>query len=195
MYNQADLDLNGDGQTDLTDNACGDLPNITLDKTVLGVVANADGTFTVSYQITVSNNGGATGIYTLVDEAAFDDDVTILNGGFTISTGGPALAGQFTGDPSPLTLVANQEIAAGATHTFVIDYRASLDLSDNSTDGGDNVYTSCADATGGNGSEPGQGLFNMASLDLNGDGTADLTDDVCVDVPTADLSAHQACEQ
>jgi uncharacterized repeat protein (TIGR01451 family) len=188
LYNLAQLDVDGDGDADIEDDACGDLPNITLDKGLLGVTDNGDGTFVVSYQIVVTNNGGATGTYGLVDVPAFDDDVIILGGGFLIQQGGPAIAGSFTGDPTPLTLATNQSIAAGATHTYTVDFVAELDLSVGSTDGGDNEYTACADPSGGNGSEPGQGLYNRAELDLNNDGTPDLVDDVCGDVPTADLS-------
>ena len=188
LYNLAELDADGDGDVDLEDDACGDLPNITLDKTLLGVTDNGDGTFTASYQITVSNNGGAEGTYSLDDVAEFDDDVIIISGGFLIERGGAPLSGNFVGDPSPLNLATNEAIAAGATHTYTIDYLADLDLSEGSTDGGDNVYTACADPSGGDGSEPGQGLYNRAELDLDGDGNPDLEDDVCGDVPTADLS-------
>eukprot|EP00903_Cladosiphon_okamuranus_P000629 g627.t1 len=188
LYNLAELDADGDGDVDLEDDACGDLPNITLDKTLLGVTDNGDGTFTASYQITVSNNGGAEGTYSLDDVAEFDDDVIIISGGFLIERGGAPLSGNFVGDPSPLNLATNEAIAPGATHTYTIDYLADLDLSEGSTDGGDNVYTACADPSGGDGSEPGQGLYNRAELDLDGDGNPDLEDDVCGDVPTADLS-------
>jgi uncharacterized repeat protein (TIGR01451 family) len=188
LYNLAQLDTNGDGQPDSSDDACGDLPNITMEKTALGVTANPDGTFGVSYLITVTNNGGAEGTYSLTDQAAFDDDITIIAGGFTIDRDGVVLAGNFIGDPSPLTLATNETIAAGSTHTYQIDYLASIDLSPNSTDGGDNEYTACTDPDGGNGSNPGEGLYNMASLDLNDDGIPEITDDVCLDIPSADLS-------
>ena len=188
LYNLAQLDADGDGDVDIEDDACGDLPNITLDKILLGVTDNGDGTFTASYQILVSNNGGAEGNYSLDDVAEFDDDVIIISGGFLIERGGTPIAGNFVGDPSPLSLATNEPIAPGATHTYTIDYLAELDLSDGSTDGGDNVYTACEDPDGGDGSEPGQGLYNRAELDLDGDGEPDLEDDVCGDVPTADLS-------
>ncbi|MEL6656096.1 MAG: SdrD B-like domain-containing protein [Bacteroidota bacterium] len=188
LYNLAELDSDGDGDIDIEDDACGDLPNITLDKILLGVTDNGDGTFTASYQILVSNNGGAEGTYSLDDVAEFDDDITIINGGFEIDRGGTPLAGSFIGDPSPLNLATNEAIAPGATHTYTIDYLAEIDLSEDSTDGGDNVYTPCEDPSGGDGSNPGEGLYNRAELDLNDDGTPDLEDDVCGDVPRADLS-------
>ncbi|MGH1438402.1 MAG: SdrD B-like domain-containing protein, partial [Lewinella sp.] len=188
LYNLAELDSDNDGDFDIEDDACGDLPNITLDKGLIGVTDNGDGTFGVSYQILVTNNGGAAGTYGLVDVPAFDDDVIILGGGFLIEQGGTPLSGAFTGDPTPLTLATNQSIDAGATHTYTIDFVAELDLSEDSTDGGDNEYTACADPSGGDGSNPGEGLYNRAELDLNNDGTPDLVDDVCGDVPTADLS-------
>ena len=41
------------------------------------------GTFTINYQVVVSNLSGATGHYTLKDSPAFDNDVTIINGSYS----------------------------------------------------------------------------------------------------------------
>jgi hypothetical protein len=55
LYNKAELDRTGDGLTDITDDACGDIPNVTMVKNFVNVIPNANGTFTVNYQIIVGN--------------------------------------------------------------------------------------------------------------------------------------------
>ena len=52
-HNKAELDRNGDGITDLTDDACGDLPYVTMVKTWVALQQNANGTYTVTYQVIV----------------------------------------------------------------------------------------------------------------------------------------------
>jgi hypothetical protein len=44
LFNQAELDLNDDGTPDVIDDACGDLPSIELDKSLIGVVDQGNGT-------------------------------------------------------------------------------------------------------------------------------------------------------
>ncbi|MBK7807580.1 MAG: hypothetical protein IPJ51_14995 [Saprospiraceae bacterium] len=58
LYNRAELDRTGDGITDITDDACGDLPNVTLRKDIVSVTPAAGGTYNVSYKIIVGNTGG-----------------------------------------------------------------------------------------------------------------------------------------
>ena len=65
-----------------TDDACGDLPYVTMVKNLVEVVPNANGTYTVNYAIVVNNVGGATGSYSLKDTPQFDNDVTINSGSY-----------------------------------------------------------------------------------------------------------------
>ena len=81
------------------------------------------------------------------------------------------------------TLATNATIASGATHTYNVSFNVTLNLEPGSADGGDNVYTACGVVGNGPGSQPGQGLYNKAELDRTGDGTTDVTDDACGDLP------------
>jgi hypothetical protein len=136
LYNLAQIDVTGDGQPDRSDDACGNLPNVILDKTFVSATVQPNGSYNVVYTIAVTNNGGAQGTYTLTDTPGFDDDVTINSGNYTGEAAGALSAGTST-------LTTNNSIAAGTTETFTLTYNVTLDLRANSTDGGDNVYTAC----------------------------------------------------
>ena len=177
LYNKAELDRTGDGVTDVTDDACGDLPYVTMVKNLGSVTANANGTYTVTYQVIVNNIGGATGSYSLKDTPQFDNDVTINNGSYSGQASGSMNTSGST------TLATNATIASGATHTYNVSFNVTLNLEPGSSDGGDNVYTACGVVGNGPGSQPGQGLYNKAELDRTGDGVTDVTDDACGDLP------------
>ena len=183
LYNKADLDRNADGTFEVTDDACGDLPYIVMKKDVVTVTANANGTYVVSYKITVENKGGSTGTYSLTDKPQFDDDITIQGGGFTATLACcPSISGLIIGSPTSIVLATNASLGAGQTDIYTIDLVVSLDLSASS--GGDNTYTKCVGGSGNNGTfGPNQGLYNKAELDRNGDGTVEVTDDACEDLP------------
>ncbi|MBK9735313.1 MAG: T9SS type A sorting domain-containing protein [Saprospiraceae bacterium] len=181
LYNKAELDKTGDGQTDITDDACGDLPNVIMRKDFVGTVAKANGSFDVSYAIVVNNTGGATGTYSLKDTPLFDTDVVINSGTY----GGQASGSMLTSGPT--TLGTGVSIAAAATQTYNVTFNVTLKLDDAVGLTGDNVYTSCAVSGNGPGSGPGQGLYNKAELDKTGDGQTDITDDACGDIPNITL--------
>jgi hypothetical protein len=177
LYNRAELDRNGDGITDLTDDACGDLPYVIMRKDIVSVNANQNGTYTVNYAIIVNNIGGATGRYTLRDIPLFDNDVVILSGTFSGQASGSMNTSGYT------TLANNVFINAGVTHLYNVSFIVTMDLSPGSDDPGDNIYTPCAVPGNGPGSAPNQGLYNRAELDRTGDGITDITDDACGDLP------------
>ncbi len=181
LFNRAELDVNGDGNADITDDACGDLPNITMRKDFVGAVPNGNGTYNVTYTVTVSNNGGASGAYTLKDTPSFDNDVTINSGTYSGQAGGSMSTSGTT------TLATNAAIAAGATHNYTITFNVSLNLAPGSPDGGNNIYTPCQVPGNGPGSGPGQGLYNRAELDTDNDGDTDITDDACGDLPNINM--------
>jgi hypothetical protein len=181
LYNKAELDKTGDGLTDITDDACGDLPNVTMVKNFVSATPNANGSYNVTYQILVNNNGGATGTYGLKDTPLFDNDVVINSGSYSGQASGTL---NTTGST---TLASNASIIAGANHVFNLTFNVTLDLNAGSTDGGDNVYTACAVAGNGPGSSPLQGLYNRAELDRNNDGVTDSSDDACGDLPNVTL--------
>ncbi|MBK8701080.1 MAG: hypothetical protein IPN29_16690 [Saprospiraceae bacterium] len=176
MYNKAEVDRTGDGITDIADDACGDIPYVTMVKNFVGVTTNANGTYTINYAVVVNNQGGATGSYSLKDTPLFDNDVEINSGTYSGQASGSM---NTTGST---TLATNASIAAGATHTYNVSFIVSMDLTPGSA-GGDNVYTACGLIGNGPGSLPGQGLYNKAEVDRTGDGITDITDDACGDIP------------
>ncbi len=66
---------------DLGDNrACAPLPQINLAKTVVSMVENPNGTFTVIYEVTATNNGDGAGIYDIDDDFTPGTNVTLVGG-------------------------------------------------------------------------------------------------------------------
>ncbi len=175
LYNQSSLDLDNDGTPEETDEACGDLPNVYIEKTVTSFVAMANGNHMVTYEICAFNNGGADGMYDLYDTPAFDDDIMIIAADYNCTVGGngtlpvPVPAGGWL-------LLDDQDISPGAQQCCTIDIEVTIDMSPAS--GGDNMMTGCGSTNGGD-PAPGEALYNAASLDLNNDGTPDETDDAC----------------
>ncbi|MFZ1424963.1 MAG: SdrD B-like domain-containing protein [Saprospiraceae bacterium] len=178
LYNLSKLDTNNDGTPEETYEACGDLPYVTHDKTLASIVPLGGNMYNVTYQIVVKNLGGVNSQYDLVDQAGFDDDITINNTTYTSNApgnpGGP-LAGS-----GPWTMANNQAIGIGSTHTYNLVVKVTLDL--NVGSGGDNVYKKCGQTIPGT-PVTGEGLFNKSKIDTNDDGTYEETDEVCGDLP------------
>ena len=112
LYNKAELDRNGDGVTDITDDACGDIPYVAMVKNLGSITANANGSYTVNYSIVVTNVGGSNGIYSPKDTPQFDNDVTINNGSYSGQASGSM---NTTGST---TLATNSSIAK-RRHTHI----------------------------------------------------------------------------
>ncbi|MBK8701075.1 MAG: T9SS type A sorting domain-containing protein [Saprospiraceae bacterium] len=176
LYNKAEVDRTGDGITDIADDACGDIPYITMVKNFNSVIPKPNGSFTVNYSIVVSNLGGASGTYNLKDTPLFDNDVVITSGFFSGQASGSMNTSGST------TLATNITIGAGDTHTYNVSFNVIIDLTPG-TPVGDNIYYPCEVAGNGPGSWPGQGLYNKAELDWTSDNITDITDDACGDLP------------
>ncbi|MBK8425846.1 MAG: hypothetical protein IPL27_07715 [Lewinellaceae bacterium] len=116
------MDSDNDGDTDITDDACGDLPNINMVKNFVSAVPTGNGTFNVTYTIVVSNPGTVAGTYGLKDTPLFDNDVTINSGTYSGQASGSMNISGTT------TLATNATIAAGATHTYTVTFNVSLNL-------------------------------------------------------------------
>jgi hypothetical protein len=82
LFNRATLTQPGQPGRDA--DACGDVPNIVHDKEFVSATA-ANGGWNVVYRIVATNNGGASGVYTLSDQPAMDNDVTINSASFVSS--------------------------------------------------------------------------------------------------------------
>jgi hypothetical protein len=184
LFNEAGLDINNDGTPDATDEACGELPHYTLDKTLSDISQTGPYDWTVTYNIEVCNDGGAIGSYDLNDLPEFDDDIAIVGASYTTD------AFEHPSNPGPTTLAGSgpwdladmQSIEPGECQLYVVSVMVEMDLQDNSSPG-DGVYSACGD-NGGAGPVPGEGLYNEAQLDTNGDGMPNQSDDDCGDLPS-----------
>jgi hypothetical protein len=182
LYNATSLDLNNDGLPEQRDEVCGDLPYVTHDKS--GPVISAqlpNRSYNVTYTVKVRNSGGAAGVYTLYDTPTFENDITINSASYTSDIAGlvPSILSLTNGTQN--TLSSSQSIAVGAEQTYTLVYNVSLDLT-TATAGVYDTYTACGTATPGN-PAPGEGLYNMTSLDDGSNGSIDETDEVCGDLP------------
>jgi len=172
LFNRSLLDVNNDGTPDETDEACEDLPYIIHEKVFSTAIQTGPNSFDAIYLITVMNNGGASGIYTLRDQPMFDDDVIINSAEY--SSTAPGNPGTNLLGTGPWFLGIDQSISAGAIHSYVVTVGVTIDLED---DLGDDEYDECE------GGGPGSGMFNMSFLDVNGDTTEDETDEDCGEIP------------
>jgi hypothetical protein len=142
--------------------------------------------YEVSYQVLVKNTGGASADYDLKDSPGFDDDIAINSASYTSTAAGNP-GGALVGS-GPWTLANNQVIAAGATHTYTLKVKVTLDLSAGSS--GDNVYSKCEKTTPGD-PKAGEGLYNKASVDTNDDGQPEDEDEACGDLPNITVSINR----
>jgi uncharacterized repeat protein (TIGR01451 family) len=169
LFNRATLTQPGQPGRDA--DACGDLPNIAHDKEFVSATAAAGDTWDVVYRITVNNNGGASGVYTLTDQPAMDNDVTINSASFVSSVpSNGALNGS-----GPWSLAANQSLNAGASHVYTLTVNVGLNLAGGA---GDDEYDRCLPTPDG---APNQGLFNRATLTQPGQPGRDAN--ACGDLP------------
>jgi uncharacterized repeat protein (TIGR01451 family) len=122
----------------------------------------------------VINNGGTSVEYDLSDTPFFDDDVSINSASY-ISTAAGIAGGALAGN-GPWSLADDQTIVQNSNDLYTLTVNVSLNLMDGQ---GNDMYDPCD----GNDPQPGEGLFNQADLDLDDDGTPELSDDACGDIP------------
>ena len=155
-----------------TDTDCAPVPSIDITKVMDGdPVKGSDGSWTVNYTITATNDGAATGSYTLADRLRYGAGIQVKTATVTATPEGVTASGTWTGQGAagaPENVVASEvELAAGGTHTYQVQVVASLDA------GAVNESTfTCPEP----GSDGRGGFANTAGLDHN-DLTA--TDEVC----------------
>jgi hypothetical protein len=139
--------------------ACAALPAVSIAKTVSsGPTTNADGSWTISYGITATNNGGAPGPYDLSDTLNFGSGVSVRSATVTSSPAGATLTSPAWNGSSNSAIVTARDLAAGASELFTITVVA---------DAPDAVSVTAADCTLDSG-EAGTGLRNIASAVQNG---------------------------
>jgi len=79
LYNATELDITDDGEADEEDEVCGDLPSLTLDKSISSINQTGPKMWNIVYNIEVCNDGGANGTYDLSDTPGFDNDIIITS--------------------------------------------------------------------------------------------------------------------
>ncbi len=148
-------------------NVTNTFPGVSVTKTVVEPlpVTAADGTATVTYDITVKNLAVADDTYDLTDTLAFGEGITIVSATVTNTTGGMTPRSDWDGR-GQTTVVADAPIAGQAEHvyTVTVEVTVSSTLSDAAGD--------CTADIGENGS----GYTNSAGVTYH-DQTA--TDDDC----------------
>lgn len=165
------------GGTD-DDAVCTDIPApaVTVDKHHTGAPAvswDAAGELTAVYSIDVTNGGAATGAYTLTDDLAFPDWVTVTGVSVASVDGSPLAAVTHT-DSNDQTVTlsdANVAIDPAATHTYTVTITFTAEAT------ATNSGAACQPGT------PGNGLFNTARVGA----ALSQSDDDCIDIPRAHL--------
>ncbi len=181
LYNQSKIDVDDNGTWDEYSEACGDLPSLHHEKTLLSIVQTGAYTYQVKYNIIVTNDGGADGKYNLEDEPKFENDIAILEASYTSDVPGNPGNGLGINNPGPYELASDQSIVQGEVHTYTLTIDVLFDLN-NPPPGGDGFYTKCESTNPGN-PVLGEGLYNLSKLDTNDDGIWDEYDEACGDLP------------
>ena len=167
LANTATLTVNGvpDEASD-----CAEVPVNRMDKELVDVVPNGDGTYTLSYLITVQRFGPP-GTYDVTDELMLGGSVTVTSiVAANVTPGGVSINPAFDGETD--TLVADDvPILAGATHTYTLTVVADVDV--------DLVTTENANCTL-TGAETGTGAMNRAAMEID---DTDYEDTACQPFP------------
>jgi len=156
------------------DQACAPVPSIDITKSVsAGPTANGDGTWTVTYDVVATNNGGAAGIYDVTDRMTADGDLSVISGEVIeapVATS-PTWTGLGAEGAAENVIATDVSLPAGDTHTYRIE--VIIGLADG-TEGAPVITPCSAEPAAG-----GSGLSNTAEIEHN-----DLTDDAsaCITV-------------
>jgi LPXTG-motif cell wall-anchored protein/uncharacterized repeat protein (TIGR01451 family) len=175
LFNETTLTVGA--QTE-NDDACAPISEPLHTKTVTGgPTAIGDGLYEVQYTIEVTNAGAAPSVYDLLDDFQFGGAVTIEGTPTVTNTvpGGIATLGTWDPVATTLAIVADQPIAAAAPaaaelHAYVVTVQVSVDAETVTFEN-----TDCALGEG----EDGTGLFNAATMTVNG---ADTDRDACAPI-------------
>ncbi|MFT4157676.1 MAG: SdrD B-like domain-containing protein [Microbacterium sp.] len=159
--------------------ACAPLPSIAIDKTVsAGPIDNGDGTWSVLYDLVVTNNGAAAGVYDLVDAFEPDGDLDVVSAEVATAPDGvttnPGWTGQGADDAAENVISSGVSLDADAVHTYQVEVVVAVE----DAPGGLGVI-SC-DALGGD--DQPNGLVNAAQVGHN---DLDADDQACISVAVA----------
>ncbi|WP_156760267.1 DUF7507 domain-containing protein [Microbacterium karelineae] len=149
-----------------TDTDCAPLPSILIDKSVVGdPTVNADGEWTIVYELVASNDGAAAGEYTLVDRLRYGAGIDVTSAAVASAPEGVDVADSWTGQGEDV-IAEGVSLAAGASHTYRVEVTATID--------GDAADASTYACPGPGTGEPG-GFANTAGIahnDLDADAEA-----------------------
>lgn|GEM_PF-2765195 len=173
LLNTASMTVPG-SPAPLIDDACGELlaPELTIEKDVAsGPTLSADGTYTVIYDVVVTNLGDGVGDYDLIDEPDFGPAITIVSA--TAETADATLPNPQTWDPvaDEFTIATGVPITAGEVDSYTLTFVTTVDAP--------TLVDTAGDCTAGptpNTSE----YFNSAEIVVDG---VSQTDDACAPLP------------
>lgn len=99
-----------------------DRPGVDIDKTVTSTIQNPDGTWTIAYDVVVTNRSSQlVAVYSLTDELLFGGDIAVDSATWT----GPT-SGTFSGTSA--TFATNRTLAKGASETYTVTANATIDV-------------------------------------------------------------------
>ncbi len=156
-----DVTVLADGSGSTSASVCAEPGRADVVKTSLGTATkNSDGTYTVSYEIVVSNPSEHDLYYDLRDDPWFAPGTSIVNQSATFN--GTPIGGWTSAQPLAEDRVIDAADGSPTQHVYVVTFRVDVR---NATNG---VLAKCA--------HPGTGLYNTAVL-VNG--TLDSTSSAC----------------
>ncbi len=165
LFNVATLDPLG--HEDIVDDECGELPLVTLDKTVVGEPRVVDresepGIWEVVYGLTVTNETDVDTDYDLTDRLRFGSAVEIES--VAVENVGPGDIDTNVGydGTDDITVVNDEPIAGGEQHGYEVTVRYAFTLPNPP------VQPDASDCSLVEGSEDGTGLLNSAATSFNG---------------------------
>ncbi|MGM7680096.1 DUF7507 domain-containing protein [Microbacterium sp. A94] len=163
------------------DEVCPTLPLIELDKqTVEGSpVENGDGTWTIAYDVTATNEGQTTGDYDLSDRLRYGSGIEVQSAAVVSGPEGIETNAEWTGQGAKgadeNVIVTGIALDAGEVHTYRVEVIASMDRA---------VVTPGDLICPAPGSDAG-GFANTAGLTHNGE---DQDADACVSAPLIEIT-------
>ncbi len=165
LFNVATLDPIG--HADLVDDECGDLPLVTLDKTIVGEPEPVDpavepGLWRIVYGLAVTNSGAVATEYDLSDDFDFGTAVQVESVGVAnTGPGGVVPDPAFDGE-TVTTIAEDAAIEAATTHTFEVTVEYRFDTAEVPADP---APVDCAAEAGADATTR---LLNGASTSFNG---------------------------
>jgi hypothetical protein len=139
-------------------------PTITFTKRVVSVTQQTNGTWTVVYEVVVSNTGAVNGVYALTDTLRFGTGITVNSASAT----GPSTQAAGWNGTTDTTLGTAVPLAAGGIHTYTLTVNATVPSAD---------FVSGTAECPAAGSTATGGFNNEAGLTVNGQTSTEVACD------------------